>query len=219
VWARGWHGAVAVLVVVAMVLQIAIAVRVSGTPPDVGTGFLRGASLAGRIIRVLSFFTILSNLLSGLVCAQLAVRPDRDGPVWRPLRLAALVGITVTGIVYSTVLAAIHQPDGAAEVTVNTIVHYVVPVMMVAGWLLFGPRPRAGRRVIGWSLLFPAGWLAYTLVRGAIWGWYPYPFVDVTTYGYARVVVNALLVTVVLGVVAGLFALGDARLPPAPRAR
>jgi hypothetical protein len=219
VWARGWHGAVAVLVVVAMVLQIAIAVRVSGTPPDVSTGFLRGASLAGRIIRVLSFFTILSNLLSGLVCAQLAVRPDRDGPVWRPLRLAALVGITVTGIVYSTVLAAIHQPDGAAEVTVNTIVHYVVPVMMVAGWLLFGPRPRAGRRVIGWSLLFPAGWLAYTLVRGAIWGWYPYPFVDVTTHGYARVVVNALLVTVVLGVVAGLFALGDARLPPAPRAR
>jgi hypothetical protein len=217
--ARGWHGTVAVLVVVAIALQVAIAVKLSGVPHDVSTGFVRGSSLAGRIIRVVSFFTILSNLLSGIVSAQLAGRPDRDGPGWRPLRLAALVGITVTGIVYSTVLAAIHQPNGAAEVTVNTIVHYVVPVLMVAGWLLFGPRPRIDRRAIGWSLLFPVLWLAYTLIRGAIWGWYPYPFVDVTAHGYARVVVNALLVTVVLGVVAALFALGDAKLPGAPRAR
>jgi hypothetical protein len=217
--ARGWHGVIAVLVVVAVVLQIVIAVRLAGVPHDVSTGFVRGSSLAGRIIRVVSFFTILSNLLSGIVSAQLAGRPDRDGPGWRPLRLAALVGITVTGIVYSTVLAAIHQPNGAAEVTVNTIVHYVVPVLMVAGWLLFGPRPRIDRRAIGWSLLFPVLWLAYTLIRGAIWEWYPYPFVDVTAHGYARVVVNALLVTVVLGVVAALFALGDAKLPGAPRAR
>jgi len=41
----------------------------------------------------------------------------------------------------------------------------------------------------------------------------------VTAHGYARVVVNALLVTVVLGVAAALFALGDAKLPGAPRAR
>lgn len=210
---------IAVLVVVAIVMQIVIAVRVSGTPPDVSTGFVRGSSLAGRIIRVFSFFTILSNLLSGIVSAQLARRPDRDGPGWRPLRLAALVGITVTGIVYSTVLAAIHQPNGAAEVTVNTIVHYVVPVLMVVGWLLFGPRPRTDWRAIGWSLLFPVLWLAYTLIRGAIWAWYPYPFADVTAHGYARVALNALLVTVVLGVVAALFALGDAKLPAAPRAR
>jgi hypothetical protein len=217
--ARGWQAAIAVLVVVAIVMQIVIAVRLSGVPHDVSAGLVRGSSLAGRIIRVLSFFTILSNLLSGVVSAQLAVRPDQDGRAWRPLRLAALVGITVTGIVYSTVLAAIHQPNGAAETTVNTIVHYVVPVMMVAGWLLFGPRPRIDRRTIAWSLLFPVLWLIYTLARGAIWKWYPYPFVDVTTHGYPRVAANAVLVTVLLGVVAAVFALGDAKLPAAPRAR
>src|SRR5580700_1317253 len=152
---RSWHAVIAVLVFAAIALQVAIAVRVSGTPHDVSVGLLRGASLPGRIIRVFSFFTIQSNLLCGIVSAQLAVRPDRDGVAWRPLRLAALIGITVTGIVYSTVLAAIHQPNGAAEVTVNTIVHYVVPVLMVVGWLLFGPRPRTDWRAIGWSLLFP----------------------------------------------------------------
>ena len=98
----------------------------------------------------------------------------------------------------------------------NTVVHYVVPIMMVAGWLAFGPRPRIDGRTVLLALLFPALWLAYTLVRGAIWKWYPYPFVDVTTHGYLRVALNALLVTLVLGGVGVLFAVGDARLPAVP---
>jgi hypothetical protein len=135
------------------------------------------------------------------------------------VRLAALFGITVTGIVYSTVLARIHQPNGVAETAVNTVVHYIVPIMMVVGWLAAGPRPRIDLRTVGYSLAFPVLWFAYTLVRGAIWKWYPYPFVDVTTHGYARVAGNALMVTVVLAVVAALFAVGDRYLPPAPEAR
>jgi hypothetical protein len=207
---------IAVLVFGAVVLQLVIAVRVTGTPHDVTAGVLRGSSLPGRLIRVLSFFTIQSNLLCGIISAQLAVRPDRDGPAWRVLRLAALVGITVTGVVYSTVLAAIHEPNGLAETSVNLVVHYIVPIAMIAGWLAFGPRPRVSVRTVLWSLLFPLLWLAYTLVRGAIWTWYPYPFLDIASHGYARVALNAVLVTVVLGLVAALFAVGDARLPPAP---
>jgi hypothetical protein len=200
----------------AIVLQVIIAIRVTGSPHVVSTGLLRGSTLPGRIIRVFSFFTVLSNLLSGIVSAQLAVRPDRDGPVWRVVRLAALVGITVTGIVYSTVLAQIHEPRGFSETLVNVLVHYVVPIMMIVGWLAFGPRPRIDTATVLWSLLYPASWMAYTLVRGAIWKWYPYPFVDVITHGYARVALNALGVVVVLGAVAALFAVGDRMLPVAP---
>ena len=214
--ARRWHGAIAIFVFVALALQVAIAVRVPGSPHEVSTGLLRGSSLLGRIIRVFSFFTVLSNLLSGIVSAQLAARPGRDGPVWRVVRLAALIGISVTGIVYSTVLAQIHQPNGTSETLVNVLVHYVVPIMMVIGWLAVGPRPRIDLGTVLWSLLFPALWMVYTVVRGAVWKWYPYPFVDVTTHGYVRVVVNALGVVVVLGVVAALFAVGDRLLPPAP---
>lgn len=214
--ARCWHGAIALAVVVAVVLQIVIAVRVSGTPHDVSVGVLRGSSTPGRILRVLSFFTIQSNLLSGLVSAQLAMRPDRDGRGWRALRLAALFGIIVTGIVYSTVLARIHEPNGSAETFVNTIVHYVVPIMMLLGWLVFGPRPRIDGRAVLASLAFPVLWLGYTLVRGAIWGWYPYPFLDVPAHGYATVAVNAVLVTIVLAAVAGVLAFGDRWLPSRP---
>jgi hypothetical protein len=182
----------------------------------VSTGLLRGSTLPGRIVRVFSFFTIQSNLLSGIVSAQLAIRPDRDGPIWRVVRLAALIGISGTGIVYSTVLAGVHQPSGTSETLVNILVHYVVPIMMIAGWLLFGPRPRVDPTTLLWSLLFPALWLVYTVARGAIWKWYPYPFVDVTAHGYARVALNALGVVVVFGTVAVLFTLGDRLLPPAP---
>lgn len=217
--ARVWNAVIAILVFAAIIVQLVVAVHVSGTPEETTAGVLRGTSTAGRIIRVLSFFTIQSNLLSGLVSAQLTVRPDRDGPVWRAVRLAALFGITVTGIVYATVLAAIHEPNGPAETFVNDLVHYVVPVMMILGWIIFGPRPRITLVTVLRSLVFPVVWLIYTLVRGAIWKWYPYPFLDVPSHGYGPVLRNAVIMTVVLVGVAGLFALGDRKLPAAPRLR
>ena len=216
---RVWHAVITTLVIAAIIVQLAVAVHVNGSPPDTTAGVLRGSSTAGRVVRVLSFFTIQSNLLSGLVSAQLAVRPDRDGPVWRAVRLAALFGITVTGIVYSTVLADIHEPNGPAETFVNDIVHYVVPVMMILGWVVFGPRPRITRVTVLRSLVFPVLWLTYTLIRGAIWKWYPYPFLDVPSLGYGPVLLNAVIATIVLAGVAGLYTLGDRRLPATPRTR
>ncbi len=40
-----------------------------------------------------------------IAAALLAVRPSRDGTVWRVLRLYALLAIVITGIVYGTILA------------------------------------------------------------------------------------------------------------------
>jgi hypothetical protein len=112
-----------------------------------------------------------------------------------------------------------HEPNCTAETAVNLVVHYIVPFSMIAGWLAFGPRPRINRLTVLLSLLFPVLWMAYTLVRGAIWKWYPYPFLDVPSHGYARVALNALLITAVSGTVATVSAFGDSRLPAAPRTR
>jgi uncharacterized membrane protein len=214
--ARGWHGLTAVLVLAGLVVQCVIAIRVAGSPPAHAVGTLAGAALPVRLLRVFSFFTIQSNVLVGLTTAQLALRPDRDGRVWRVLRLDGLVGIAVTGIVYSTVLARIHEPKGWEQVSTNFVFHYAVPALAVLGWLLFGPRPRIDARVVAWSLVWPLAWFAYTLVHGRVSKWYPYPFVDVATHGYARVVVNALLVTVVLAAVSAVYAFGDRRLRREP---
>lgn len=212
--ARLWHGTVAALVLVAIILQMVVAIRATGPAPEVTTGLLRGTHAVGRVIRVFSFFTIQSNLLCGFVALTLAFNPHRDGAIWRAVRLAALFGITVTGIVYSAILADIHEPHGVTENLVNTIVHYIVPVMIVVGWLLFGPRPRIERRTLLLSLAFPVLWIGYTLIRGAVVHWYPYPFTDADVLGYGRVALNGVLVIALLGVVAGAFAYGDRRLRP-----
>lgn len=217
-FARAWHATIALVVIASLVIQIKLAVDAGAHPAGHEVGRLLGTGLGGRLVRLFSFFTIQSNVLSGIVSAQLAMRPDRDGPVWRVVRLDALFGITITGIVYSTVLAKIHEPKGWEQVTSNLAVHYVVPIMMVLGWLMLGPRPRIDRGVIAWSLLWPVLWAGYTVAHGEATNWYPYPFVDVATHGYARVLVNALLVVVVFAVVASLFGLGDRRLRPAPDA-
>ena len=211
--ARAWHGCIAVLVLFALVVQTWIAVDAAARPPGHAVGTLAGTALLGRLVRTISFFTIQSNVLSGIVAAQLAYRPGRDGMGWRVLRLDALFGITVTGIVYATVLAKVHEPRGWQQTSSNAVVHYVVPIMMVLGWVMFGPRPRIDARVLGRSLIWPLLYFGYTLVRGSITKWYPYPFVDVNTQGYGRVLINAVLVTLVLGAVAGLYLFGDRRLP------
>ncbi len=212
--ARWWNLLVAVLVAAALVVQLWIAVRVSATPRAHAVGTLAGTPMANRVLRVLSFFTIQSNILSGVTSAQLARRPTRDGALWRAVRLAALFGIAVTGIVYSTVLAKVHEPHGWQETSTNTVFHYVVPIMMVLGWLLFGPRSRIERRTVSLAILWPIAWAGYILAYGAITKWYPYPFVDVSSHGYGRVIGNAAAVVAVLLVVTGLYWLGDTRLPP-----
>jgi hypothetical protein len=214
--ARTWQATVAVLVLTAIVMQVVIALQTTGPAPEVTTGLLRGTDPAGRVLRVFSFFTIQSNLLTGIVAATLAINPDRDGRIWRAVRLASLFGITVTGIVYSAVLADVHEPHGLQETFVNALVHYVVPAMAVIGWLVFGPRPRIMRETFLLSLAFPALWILYTVVRGALVHWYPYPFVDVDAHGYGAVALNAALVIALLAVVAGAFAFGDERLAPKP---
>ena len=74
---------------------------------------------------------------------------------------------------------------------VDKLLHVVVPA---AGGGCVGrgrttpARPLAPR---SWdALLWPLLWGAFTLVRGSITGWWPYPFINVDELGWGRVLVN-----------------------------
>jgi hypothetical protein len=43
-------------------------------------------------------------------------------------------------------------------------------------------------------LIPPLVWIAYTMIRGPIAGWYPYPFLDPANGGYASVAVTSLII-------------------------
>ena len=133
-----------------------------------------------------------------------------------------LVAITVTGLVYHVALSRLFDLEGWHQLG-NQLVHTAVPVLAVAGWLLFGPRRLTSARVAWLSLLFPLAWIAFTLIRGAGWHWYPYPFIDVTTLGYGKVALNCVWVALLLlGLAAGATLLdrrlaGPAAEPARPR--
>lgn len=135
-----------------------------------------------------SYFTILSNVFGAIVMAVALVRPVPDG-----LRGAAVTFLMLTGIVYNTMLRGV---DVQTTPFANTALHVVVPILMVADWLLAPPTRRLTiRHVLLW-MIAPLAYLAYSLVRGPIVDWYPYPFIDPRPDGYGTVVVGALTVAV-----------------------
>lgn len=206
--ARIWFGTTAACVLAGVVISAITAAN--NTHGHFHPGVARAAN-------AFAFFTIQSNLLVGAATLLLALRPDRSSTSFAVLRVAGLVAITVTGIVFHAVLAQTLDLKSWDAVG-NELVHTVVPVMAVIGWLLVGPRSLISRRAVWLSLIFPVCWLAFTLIRGAIAHWYPYPFIDVTHVGYARAAVNCVWVaTLMLGLAAGAMVF-DSRLSRGPLA-
>ena len=205
-WARVWFGATAGCVAAGVVISAVTAAN------NAAGHFHPGVA---RLFNTLAFFTIQSNLLVGAAALLLAIRLERSSLWFSVLRLSGLTAITVTGIVFHAVLAQTLDLKSWAAAG-NELVHTVVPVMAVIGWLLLGPRGLVSRRITWLSLIFPACWLAFTLIRGAIAHWYPYPFIDVTQLGYGRAAVNSVwLAVLMLGLAAGATVL-DGRLHRAP---
>lgn len=167
-----------------------------------------------RVVNYFSYFTIESNILVCVLAASLVLHPDRDGRRWRVARLDSVLAIAVTGLVYVTVLRP-SVPLIGLENTANNGLHYATPILAVLGWAAFGPRPRFTWNKLLSAMVFPIVWLAYTLIRGAIVHWYPYPFLNVTSLGYAHMTLNVLVVTCLIIGVGALFVALDRKLPAA----
>ena len=60
-------------------------------------------------------------------------------------------------------------------------------------------------------MLYPVGYAAFSLLHGAVTGFYPYPFLEVRQLGYERVLLNMGLLTAAFAVL-GLILVGIDRL-------
>jgi hypothetical protein len=132
-----------------------------------------------------SYFTIDSNLIAATVLL-IGARRWRSEPsaAFDLVRGAAVVYMSVTGIVFTLLLS--NTDVDTAIPWVNTVVHELMPIVIVADWLLDPPRDRLTLRQGLLWLSFPVVWLAYTLIRGSLTGLYPYPFLDPATAGTRR---------------------------------
>jgi hypothetical protein len=204
---RAWHRVTFVVAVVALVLQLVLIL--------LGQNILDSSSVTSglpeQVRRYFSYFTIQSNLLVAI--AMFMVISGRTGTqLFRVLRLASLVGITVTGVV-----AAVALPPSPNYTTANLIcdrlLHIVVPVLTFVGWIAFGPRGFVTRGDLLPSLIWPIAWLVSTLALAPLTRWYPYPFLNVDVIGWGRVLVNSAGIALLFLVLAAVALWADQRLP------
>ena len=96
------------------------------------------------VLNFFSYFTNLSNILAACVLIVGAIAQPVSAR-WEAVRGLATFSMAVTGIVYAVLLAG--EPLGVTDPWINTVIHKVMPVVMVLDWLLVPPRHRIERLV------------------------------------------------------------------------
>ena len=162
-----------------------------------------------RTVNFFSFFTIQSNLLA--VALLLGLEFDGTTPLGRFARWARgaiTLYMTMTGAIYAVLLAPVAADVSTQLDWVNTVVHVLAPIVVLGDWLIDRIEPAPTRRSALWWLAFPIAWLAYTVIRGLIVDWYPYPFIDPrdgvehAAGSWPVVIVTSLVLAVIVAVVA-----------------
>ncbi len=164
---------------------------------------MREAGALAAAWRFFAYFTILTNALVTIVMARAALAPaDRTGFNAPSVELMGLTSILFVCAVYNLLLASRWHPQGL-QLAADIGVHQVTPAIFAIFWVL---RPHGGLRwrAALFCALWPIGYAAYGLARGAVDGFYPYFFMDPSTTPWRGVAANlsALTLAFVLGALA-----------------
>lgn len=167
----------------------------------------RVASVVETTIRFLSFFTILTNTLVAIYLTFKATkRAATDAHFFdKPGVLTAIaVYITIVGLVYQFVLRKIWEPAGL-QMLVDELLHSIMPVCVILFWFLYENKTAVAWRQLPSWIIYPLVYLVFILSRGALSGFYPYPFVDVAKLGLQKVLVNGFFLLLLFLIFSALY--------------
>lgn len=172
-----------------------------------------GKSLADGLIVFFGYFTVLTNIFVALASSlPLTLGSTRLGR-WFGTGMVlgcATTAILLVGIAYHFLLRNVWTPEGMQWVADMTL-HYTAPMALFVYWISCPPRQKLPIWApLAWCL-YPLIYLAYAFARGELLGSYPYHFIDVTSLGYAKALINSLWLLVAF-VVLGSVVNGIARL-------
>jgi hypothetical protein len=141
-----------------------------------------------------SYFTILSNLLVA-VCSSFLLIPATSalGSFFKrtSVQTAVALYIFIVAVVYNVVLRWLFDFKGL-QLVIDNFLHVVVPVLFVLYWCFFTPKKRLTWKDGLLWLIFPALYLVYSMIRGNMTHWYPYPFLNIDEIGFSKVAVNVV---------------------------
>lgn len=145
----------------------------------------------GSIILGLShlsqFFTILTNLL--VVVVMIAIGLNRKLP--QGILEGLVVAIVCVGVIYHLLLAHLWSPQGVAMLA-DQGVHTVVPILTFLWWLIFSDMCAMSWKDTLKAIVWPFIYVSYALIRAQWSDFYPYPFLNLTELGAARLVLNVI---------------------------
>lgn len=158
------------------------------------------------LVRFFSYFTILTNILVALFFTCLFFPESRLFNYFsKEGRFTALtVYIVIVGLTYQVLLRPIWNPEGL-QIIIDELLHSLIPLFVVLYWLLYSDKKLPQwKQIPSWSIYLIV-YAGYILIRGALTGQYPYPFVDVTVLGYPAALINTLGVFALFTVLSGFF--------------
>jgi hypothetical protein len=130
-----------------------------------------------------AYFTIQSSMMNVvvlLVGGWLALRVRRDSALMTQVSLSIVAYAVVTGAVYNLLLRDIPSVGYVGIAWPNEVMHVWIPILITLDWLFAPGRPAIAWRHLSLALIYPLAWVSFTLVRGPLAGWYPYPFLNPT---------------------------------------
>ena len=151
-----------------------------------------------------SFFTIQANLIAigVLVISALGGMGLSDGSQ-AALRGASVLYLTITGLVYAVLLSQLPMVKEIVDPVADGVHHLLMPLWVLFDWVVDPPRNRPGYRRSLWWLAYPLVFLFFSLIRGAITGWYPYPFLSPEQAGgwVAVGIVSGVMLSIACGLI------------------
>ena len=127
--ARAWHWVTFVVAGFAVLFQLVLVLRGDRVLDEVDS-----PGTAEMVRRFFFYFTIQSNIAVAWVTLLLARGREQDAGSFRVLRLDAVLGITITGVVHFVLLRPILDLDGASY-WADKLLHMAVPALAIVGWL------------------------------------------------------------------------------------
>jgi hypothetical protein len=164
-------------------------------------------SAAVKSVEFFSYFTILSNMLAAAALTAPLAAPASRFAAWAEQsgpRAAIATYLAITGVVYHLLLASQWSPRGL-RLLADTLLHTVTPIAYLADLVLRGGQGQARWIAAAKAMAFPALFGVWTLVHGALSGWYPYPFMNVSKRGYPAVVLTMVEMSLAFAAVALIF--------------
>ena len=179
----------AVMSIAAFTAWTAVALQTWITVPVL---LAKGYSVPGAVAHVLGYFTVLTNALAAVSLSAALLQPR--GALGRRAALPNVatgiaLSMVMIGAIYSLFLRKL-WPAAGLQHTADICLRYVGPLSYALYWALAVPRFDPRLRALGQWLVFPACYAIVMLVRSGLGAAVPYFFLDVGSWGLARVLLN-----------------------------